>query len=688
MKYLKPINFKVHLFEDYISEALNTQGIEWVDYIQDMLDFVTNDRQKQKLESLILKDILNSFYHIFKNEFIEDFKKKYNTLKPIDKVNFLQKEYKQKVSTYYNNILPSIIDYLTDPTTTNPFDNVNTLVDLSAKSIQWHEDIARKAEEGRDDDTEAIRKDETSETDKFITYPNGWYWINLNVEYSEDEANNMGHCGKDPGKILFSLRDDKSNSHITVSYKESEKAMYQCKGRGNSKPKSEYHKYILDMILNNTYPVNLLLTGSYRSDLDFNLMDISEEERNYLIAKKPSLEYTDNIFESYLNNKDFVKIISMINNGFVYNGYVNIQPSIIEEIIEFKKVDKTFNEYDLLKAILQPTQVYNYYIHKQDYEGVYQLLKRNVKGNVGVSKARVKDFYEYMSSKGVKYIDYVKNYKELFNNDYLSYEVADIVENKDYDYFMSLYTDSYCNENLLSIFEEGNTLMKKGNKKLESFLIEFYKKLLNENSAYISLFGNFLFELDENAINELYLLDKENMVLIIQRCFIYRQIRFIDYLDMSKKIAIIIIESYLSKIEDDYVEMLKTDAKNNNLSATHKVFKSLHSLACAKKIAIKYNYENIDLDKKLKEINTLFDEILNTELENQSEKEIIYLYHLLSIINENKYIFVIIVGIDKLNQFLNHIIDGSKEGSSINIDLRYEHQYNYEMAHKILSKNK
>ena len=680
MKYLK-------LFEDFILEALNIQGIEWVDYIQSNLDYITNNRHKQKLESLILKDMLNGFYNIFKNDFSDEFKKKYNTLKPIDKVNFLQKEYKQKVSTYYNNILPSIIDYLQEPSITNPFDNTNTLIDLSAKSIQWHEDIAK---EDRVDNKKVIRKDETSETDKFIEYPNGWYWINLNVSYSQDEANNMGHCGNDPGKILFSLRDNNSNSHITASYHEKEKAIYQCKGRANSKPKSEYHKYILDMILNNTYPVNLLLTGSYRSDLDFNINDLSVEERNDLILNKPSLEYTNDTFLSYLNNKDFVKIISMINNGFVYNGHAYISTGIIEEIIEFKKGDKTFNEYDLLKAILNPSQVYNFYIHKQDYEGVYQLLKRNVKCNVGVSKTRIKDFYEYMSSKGIKYIDYAKNYKELFSNEYLTYEVADIVENNDYDYFMLLYTDSYYNENLVSVFEEGNmrTLIKKGNKKLESFLIEFYKKLLNENSGYISLFGNFLFELDENAINELYLLDKKGMVGIIQRGFSYNNIRFIDYLDMSKEIAIIIIKSYLSKIEDDYVEMLKTDAKNQNLSVSNKVFNSLHSLACAKKIAIKYNYENIDLDKKVKEVNIMFDEILNTELEYQSEKKIDYLYYLLSAIKENRIKFNIIVGKDKINQFLEHIIKGSNEGYSINVDLRPKHLRNSETASIILYKNK
>ncbi len=43
-----------------------------------------------------------------------------------------------------------------------------------------------------------------------------------------------------------------------------------------------------------------------------------------LLDKKPSLEYTDKMFENYIIDKDWLNMIAMTNNGFVYNGYERI----------------------------------------------------------------------------------------------------------------------------------------------------------------------------------------------------------------------------------------------------------------------------------------------------------------------------------------------------------------------------
>jgi hypothetical protein len=354
MKYLKLNENKIKSYKEFLNEAIKFKLNNDFDTI---ISDIENKKKAQVIESMLVKSIITIFADSIKLDYSGAqngeglLPKDFSTLNTQNKLNILfnSNDIARILYRKYYEKLVSVIDYIN----TNNI-SANNFEELYQKSVQWHEDISKGATSQRDNN-KVVRKDEIEGTDKFITYPNGWYWINLNVDYSQDEADNMGHCGRDAGKILFSLRDNNSNSHITVSYKESEKAMYQCKGRGNRKPKSEYHKYILDMILNNTYPVNLLLTGSYRPDLDFNLMDLSEEERDELINKKPELEYIDNMFENYLNEKMWDKIVAMTENGFAYGGY------------------KKCLDLDLLKYVIKQKLNTNDYINTNWYSPSFEL---------------------------------------------------------------------------------------------------------------------------------------------------------------------------------------------------------------------------------------------------------------------------------------------------------------------------
>ena len=79
--------------------------------------------------------------------------------------------------------------------------------------------------------------------------PKGFYWYDLNVAQcriqAEVEAGRMSHCGTDSRGDLYSLRSKSPNaafseSHVTISYNESESTVYQIKGPGNSAPISKY----------------------------------------------------------------------------------------------------------------------------------------------------------------------------------------------------------------------------------------------------------------------------------------------------------------------------------------------------------------------------------------------------------------------------------------------------------------
>ena len=323
-----------------IKESIDT--LTFTRKIDTFLNQFNDLRIKDKLSSLIMKYILNNLYTEFKEEISIEDRKTYQTLNSFEKVNFLCKNY-QNIVNNISDKLASINDFLADNNTDiNVIKSVKTFDNLYDLSVQYHDNLNVVYKN--------VRVDETPETDVFITYPNGWYWINLNVEYSRDEEENMGHCGRDDGKILFSLRDDNKQSHITASYSVSENALYQIKGRKNRKPKSEYHEMIIDMVLNDKYPVNMMKIGSYRPDLDFNLLDLIESKREEIFNLKPSLKLTDKMFESYFNNKDYKGILSMVNNGYI--GYTgdNITLYYTEgQLIKFKEdCSKLRIDYTLL----------------------------------------------------------------------------------------------------------------------------------------------------------------------------------------------------------------------------------------------------------------------------------------------------------------------------------------------------
>jgi hypothetical protein len=254
-------------------------------------------------------------------------------------------KYNQDMIGEYMSNLVSITDTLSNEPNTDisTYKNLKELVDFAN---EWHENL--------DVVVTKSRRDETPDTDKFIIYPDGWYWINLNTSFSEDEKNNMGHCGMDEGKILFSLRDDEKQSHITVSYNPSNKTVYQIKGRKNTKPKSIYHDKIIDMLLNDKHVINIIGTGWYKPELDFSLTDLPEDVKNEIMKKKPGFIYTSDMFEKYFNNDNLRMIISMCSNGYIYDGTNIKKYSTDEEVSEFiENIEKyKIKDKNILKNII------------------------------------------------------------------------------------------------------------------------------------------------------------------------------------------------------------------------------------------------------------------------------------------------------------------------------------------------
>lgn len=198
-------------------------------------------------------------------------------------------------------------------------------------SKEWHESLEGNAVMNYEEKNEII-------IDYRDKNGKGFYWVNLNTEFSQEESERMGHCGRDGGCTLFSLRSlnefGESRSHITISYSEQNKKAHQIKGRKNSKPKEVYYKYIIDFLLNEKYPVKKLTKPSGLGGSDFNLSDLSEDVLNGIFEKNKDLKiyYLYGDKKMIMKNGDNENIILFREE--VKPGYYGIMNTETDEVIK------------------------------------------------------------------------------------------------------------------------------------------------------------------------------------------------------------------------------------------------------------------------------------------------------------------------------------------------------------------
>jgi hypothetical protein len=167
---------------------------------------------------------------------------------------------------------------------------------LLGLSTQWHESL----EVGQGD----INYKEQNPTILDFTDENGngFYWADLNTKNSPEECERMGHCGRSSYGYLYSLRQVipinnkyKLNKSVLTAAIGEDGILYQLKGVKNSKPKDEYHQYILPLFYvlgGGGEQDDYLIQGfgtEYASEQDFKLSDLPEETIKELYQNRPEL---------------------------------------------------------------------------------------------------------------------------------------------------------------------------------------------------------------------------------------------------------------------------------------------------------------------------------------------------------------------------------------------------------------
>ena len=174
--------------------------------------------------------------------------------------------------------------------------------ELYNKSREWHDSLSLGQGDINYIEENTIVKDFRDENGE------GFYWVDLNTNVSDEECNRMGHCGRTgSNNDLYSLRETKklpggkftlNRSHLTASIGY-DGILYQLKGPKNSKPQEEFHQYILPLFFvlgGGGEEVDFLIRGfgsEYASNLDFKITDLPDETIKQLYEQRPEL------FESY-----------------------------------------------------------------------------------------------------------------------------------------------------------------------------------------------------------------------------------------------------------------------------------------------------------------------------------------------------------------------------------------------------
>lgn len=196
----------------------------------------------------------------------------------------------------FDSSLTSIMDYIR----VGLNGNTSTIKDLSynelySKSVDWHESLEVGQGEINYNEENTIIKDFRDENGM------GFYWVDLETNNSPEECERMGHCGRTAGgNTILSLREFKpipnskyvlNKSHLTAAVGD-DGILYQLKGPKNSKPKSEFHQYILPLFYIKDEDGDYLIQGfgsEYASERDFKINDLPENTIKELYQNRPEL---------------------------------------------------------------------------------------------------------------------------------------------------------------------------------------------------------------------------------------------------------------------------------------------------------------------------------------------------------------------------------------------------------------
>lgn len=237
------------------------------------------------------------------------------------------------VRNQFNQSLTSISDYIRVALN----GNISSIKDLKyseiyMKSKEWHDSLEIGSGEINYEEKNPIVADFRDKNG------NGFYWANLRTNNSPEECDRMGHCGRSSYGNLYSLREFKpisdkfklNKSHLTAAIG-GDGILYQLKGPKNSKPKDEFHQYILPLFYLKDDDEEYLIEGfgsEYASERDFKLSDLPNEVIIDLYKNRPDL------FDTRSLKRKLVQLGIIEAPKIDYNITIKIDPDDVGDYVD------------------------------------------------------------------------------------------------------------------------------------------------------------------------------------------------------------------------------------------------------------------------------------------------------------------------------------------------------------------
>jgi len=185
----------------------------------------------------------------------------------------------------------------------------------------------------------------SKKTTKIMDVGDGYAWFNLNTNKCDAESKAMGHCGTaaNENQTLLSLRKilkvgDQTYHEpvVTASMDPDGKSLRQIKGRANLIPQPKYHKYIKELLAHTKLTPE---GGEYLPGNDFHLDDLSHEEHDDLLAKRPDLAGYSNRIKPELQLKHQMELIKDPKNhkDLAYN--LNLHPEAQKQLAQSRDIN-------------------------------------------------------------------------------------------------------------------------------------------------------------------------------------------------------------------------------------------------------------------------------------------------------------------------------------------------------------
>jgi len=126
----------------------------------------------------------------------------------------------------------------------------------------------------------------------------GFYWVDLQREFSIESMVRLKHCGRaNYGNTLLELREQVLGgnlSHLVIVYETRTGIIRQVKGKYNSKPVEKYYNLFYDFLINTDYKVTKYVP-TYKPENDLKVEELPMTMQLNIYKKFPKLNKKGNL---------------------------------------------------------------------------------------------------------------------------------------------------------------------------------------------------------------------------------------------------------------------------------------------------------------------------------------------------------------------------------------------------------